>query len=252
MATARSTPTQQSYAELQHAYDFFNQALYEDCLPGCLITLQREKATCGYFSQNRFANLDGQLVDEIALNPVYFAVVPLIETLQTLVHEMAHLWQHHFGKPGRGRYHNEEWGTKMEAIGLMPSHTGRPGGKRLGDHMADYAIEGGKFLAVCKELITQDYKISWYDRFPSAQQINIGQSSHSMQLSAAVGGGSTPSQMEVVKASLIVREISNDSVVEKKSNRTKYSCTCLSSIWGKPGLQVQCLVCNSRFEAQQS
>ena len=98
-----STPTAQNYTELQRAYDHFNQALFESALPACLITLQREKRTCGYFSHQRFADLDGRTTDEIALNPAYFAVVPLVETMQTLVHEMVHLWQAHFGKPGRGR-----------------------------------------------------------------------------------------------------------------------------------------------------
>jgi len=138
-----STPTAQNYAELQTAYDHFNQALFDGALPTCLITLQREKRTCGYFSSQRFADLDGRTTDEIALNPAYFAVVPLVETMQTLVHEMAHLWQSHFGSPGRSRYHNGEWADKMEAIGLMPSSTGKPGGRRTGDRMADYAIEGG-------------------------------------------------------------------------------------------------------------
>lgn len=156
---ARSQPTPQAYAELQLAYDHFNGALFGGQLPGCLITLQREKRTYGYFSRNRFANLDGQLTDEIALNPCYFAVVPLVETMQTLVHEMVHQWQALFGKPGRGRYHNDQWADKMESIGLMPSSTGRPGGKRTGDHMADYAIEGGRFLQACQALVPDSCRV---------------------------------------------------------------------------------------------
>jgi hypothetical protein len=86
-ATLRA-PTPQTYHELQWAYDHFNRALFDGRLPACLITLQREKATCGYFSFKRFAHADGQITDEIALNPSYFAVVPLAETLATLVHEI--------------------------------------------------------------------------------------------------------------------------------------------------------------------
>jgi len=26
---------------------------------------------------------------------------------------MAHLWQHHHGKPSRAAYHNREWASKM-------------------------------------------------------------------------------------------------------------------------------------------
>ena len=47
-------PTQETYDELQRAYEFFNQRLFESALPPCLITLQREKRTYGYFSNGRF------------------------------------------------------------------------------------------------------------------------------------------------------------------------------------------------------
>jgi len=93
-------------------------------------------------------------------HPSYFAVVPLLEVLQTLVHEMVHAWQFHFGKPGRRGYHNKEWADKMEAIGLMPSSTGKPGGARTGEKMADYAIPGGLFMQATDKLLTQDFKIS--------------------------------------------------------------------------------------------
>ncbi len=54
------------------------------------------------------------MTDEIAMNPSYFGVVPLLEILQTLVHEMAHAWQFHFGEPGRRGYHNKEWADKWK------------------------------------------------------------------------------------------------------------------------------------------
>ncbi|PKO78250.1 MAG: sprT domain-containing protein [Betaproteobacteria bacterium HGW-Betaproteobacteria-15] len=245
--TSTQSPTAQNYAELQRAYDHFNRVLFQDKLPACLITLQREKRTCGYFSQERFADLDGRTTDEIALNPAYFAVVPLVETMQTLVHEMAHQWQFHFGKPGRGRYHNDEWAARMEALGLMPSSTGKPGGKRTGDHMADYAIEGGDFLQACAELITHDFRLSWYDRFPGEALVAAGQQSEGMRLSAAVGGGSTPAQSENVKTHLVVRPTVASAAVANKSNRAKYSCACSQSVWGKPGLRLRCELCESSF-----
>ncbi|MBJ3115000.1 SprT-like domain-containing protein, partial [Salmonella enterica subsp. enterica serovar Typhimurium] len=136
-----------------------------------LLHLQREKQTYGYFSPERFVNSQGTRTDEIAMNPAYFAVCPPEEIMQTLCHEMCHLWQHHFGKPGRRGYHNKEWADFMEAIGLMPSSTGAPGGARTGDKMADYAIEGGRFLEAYESLMTDDYRISWMDRFPSREKL---------------------------------------------------------------------------------
>jgi hypothetical protein len=58
---------------------------------------------------------------------------------------MAHLWQHHYGTPSRGRYHNAEWAAKMKAVGLIPSHTGRPGGRETGQKMSHYIEEGGPY-----------------------------------------------------------------------------------------------------------
>lgn len=252
---ARTQPTPQAYAELQLAYDHFNDELFAGQLPGCLITLQREKRTCGYFSRSRFANLEGQLTDEIALNPCYFAVVPLVETMQTLVHEMVHQWQAHFGKPGRGRYHNDEWSDKMQSIGLMPSSTGRPGGKRTGDHMADYAMEDGRFLQACQVLVTDAFQISWYDRFPAEEHVQAGLDTHAVNLSAAVGGGHAPAASLPVAASLVVASAAVRSVASlapDKSNRVKYSCSCGINVWGKPALRLQCLECWDLFKPASS
>lgn len=74
-------PTATTYEELRRAFDFFNDKLFDGSLPPCLLTLQREKRTYGYFSAGRFGTRRGDTTDEIALNPEYFAVVPVIETL---------------------------------------------------------------------------------------------------------------------------------------------------------------------------
>ncbi|MEN2388089.1 SprT-like domain-containing protein [Comamonas sp. A7-5] len=255
----RLAPTQETYNELQKAYDHFNEQLFDGQLPNCLITLQREKRTVGYFSAARFATVDGSTTDEIAMNPTYFAVVPIIETLQTQVHEMTHLWQHHFGKPGRGRYHNEEWASKMESIGLMPSSTGQPGGARTGDCMADYAVEGGRFLAACQELLTAKFKLSWYDRFPSADHVRAGQASMANHIQGIEGTkppmASIPALAEVVKPTgqafaAVAGETAAPIALTNKSNRVKYCCSgCKDtiSVWGKPGLKLVCGECLQGF-----
>jgi len=258
-----AAPTHQTYSELQQAYDHFNEALFDGKLPHCLITLQREKRTVGYFSAARFASLEGATTDEIAINPSYFAVVPLVETMQTLVHEMAHLWQQHFGQPGRGRYHNEEWAQKMESIGLMPSSTGQPGGRRTGDMMADYPITGGRFLAACESLLTSDFSLSWYDRFPAVEHLLLGQSTVSSQLEG-VSGTSAPIKNNPALAGAVQpggssRKPVTDAgtgegssiqeQVPNKSNRIKYSCPLCPkiSVWGKPSLRIVCGDCGQKF-----
>src|SRR5262249_14968218 len=132
-----ATPTRRTYTSLDAAYDYFNRKLFAGQLPPCLITMQRHKGAYGYFSGQRFASLDDpkEVTDEIALNPATFGSRTPPEILSTLVHEMVHLWQHHFGKPSRRTYHNKEWAAKMKAVGLVPSDSGEPGGKETGQHM---------------------------------------------------------------------------------------------------------------------
>ncbi len=215
-------PTVEAYAELQQAFDHYNATLFGGSIPACLITMQREKRSYGYFSAARFVHRhDKTKVDEIAINPAFFAVVPLLEILQTLAHEMAHAWQYHHGKPGRRGYHNREWAAKMEAIGLVPSSTGKPGGKRTGEKMADYAIEGGPFLAATADLLASGFGISWLDRFP------------------AVSLGSASSDRPEADGELA--DLIEPAGPSNRSNRVKYRCpACGAQVWGKPSLVVLC------------
>jgi len=139
----RRKTTAVTYNGLNEAYAFFNACLFKGDLPNCLITLQRKSKAYGYFAGDRFGSRDGDVVtDEIALNPSHFRVRSTEEVLSTLVHEMAHLWQHRFGKPSRSNYHNKEWGDKMREIGLVPSSTGAPGGKATGQRVSHYIVPG--------------------------------------------------------------------------------------------------------------
>lgn len=238
-------PTAETFSELQKAYDHFNQALFDNKLPGCLLSLQRIKRTMGYFSSKRFTNANGRVIDEIAVNPEYFAVVPLLEVMQTLAHEMVHQWQHRHGQPGRARYHNKEWADKMEAIGLMPSDTGKPGGKRTGDCMADYPISEGKFLEACKSLLTKQFKIIWFDRYPprrtaTVEAVALDNDDH------VAGLDETEFTIPANSGTLALAEQNPD---ENKSHRKKYKCVkCRINLWGKPNLNVICGECNTQLE----
>ena len=254
-------PTTETYQEFQTAFDFFNAELFGDAMPHCLITLQRHTRSMGYYHAERFVSHDGMSrVDEIALNPTYFAVQTIENTLSTLVHEMVHLWQFHNATPSRTGYHNKEWAKRMEVIGLMPSHTGRAGGRKVGQQMDHYVIAGGPFSATCATLLTRDFRLSWFDRFTAPVP--------GWTLGAAVA---VVSSLEGLNA-LVTGEVEADAVGEAKdtdaapppgfsldtldsavisalqmpekarrSNRSKYRCpVCAAQVWGKPGLSVLC------------
>jgi len=277
-------PTKQNYDELSQAYDFFNQRLFGGALPGCLFTLQRHPRSMGYFGHARFVNRDDTKSDEIALNPEYFATRPVEDVLSTLVHEQVHQWQRHFGTPPRRSYHDQEFATKMEYIGLMPSATGTPGGKKTGEKMSHYIMADGPFIHACKALLQTSFVIVWYDRFP-VQMVKEYEFAAAMTVSVPMASGAMPAdpmlvanQEEGETLAAVQESPASETVVPlyspppidvgldverpqsaglsgvgprkaDASNRTKYVCGCKTNIWGRPGLGIRCEVCNTRFAA---
>jgi hypothetical protein len=148
------------YADWNAAYRHFNERLFDGALPEVVFTLHRRANSRGYASQDRFVERDSaSRLHELAMNPDVFLERTDRESLSTLVHEQVHIWQFCFGKPGRGRYHNAEWADRMEALGLMPSDTGEPGGKRTGQRVTHYIIKGGPFDLAADELLTSGWMI---------------------------------------------------------------------------------------------
>ncbi|WP_394213489.1 SprT-like domain-containing protein [Enterovibrio calviensis] len=236
-------PTHQMYQGLNDAFDYFNAELFESSLPQCLITLQRKPNTHGYLSRNRFVNSTGEVVSELALNPEMFPLYPVSEILQTLAHEMCHLWQNEHGKPSRGGYHNKEWAAKMQEIGLMPSSTGKVGGAVTGQFMGDYIVDGGRFESALNQLITNEFKLAWYDRFPPKKSI---ESSGTTVLNALMSSISAANPKQSKLNDLTKEESITPS--ERPQTRYKFTCPkCNSNLWGKPSLNVLCVDCDMHF-----
>jgi len=277
----KNLPTKQNYDELSDAYDFFNRRLFGGELPGCLFTLQRKSRSMGYFSFERFVSRDDTKSDEIALNPEYFATRPVEDVLSTLVHEQVHQWQRRFGTPPRRGYHDQEFATKMQAVGLMPSNTGTPGGKTTGEKMSHYIMADGPFIHACKELLQTSFVIVWYDRYPVqmareyefAAETTVAVAQAGALAADATGSGEMEAAMPTVTKAAgsaavvplysappidggldVERPQSGGSggMMGKKSdasNRMKYVCGCKINLWGKPGLRIRCEACNTRFAA---
>lgn len=223
-------PTYQIYAELQLAYDHFNKGLFSGELPECILLLDnKERRVLGYFASERFVNDIGIKCDIIAMNPMHFANPnrQIVGVLQTIVHEMCHLWQHHFGKNISLKvYHNKEWAIKMESVGLMPSKTGKPYGSKTGQQMMDYPVENGLFMQYCQTLLTPGYQLSWRDRFTMNETGLVATISLNNIDDVEIELPSTPN----------------------RSNRIKYTCpACKSNVWGKQSLNIVCVDCDEQF-----
>lgn len=212
--------TGQEYTALEHAYDWFNVQLFGSTLPPCLLTLHRKAHSRGYFARERFAHrMDAHgTADELALNPDTFGGRSDKEILSTLMHEMVHCWQRHFGTPGRGGYHNREWAAKMRAIGLMPSDTGTAGGKQTGQCMTHYILPDGPFDQTAEALLTTGFCLHWQSGPLGLQH-------------------EPPSVLGPQRRSL--------------RSKTKYRCpACGQNAWAKPTASLLCGVCRCPMTPQ--
>ena len=244
----KDEPTTELYQSLQKAYDYFNMALFDESLPKVIFTTQRKKSVMGCFSQERWLSKKGNFCHEISINPSYVARSSLIELLQTLVHEMTHCWQQEYGKKGRRGYHNKEWATKMETIGLMPSATGQIGGKKTGEKMNDYPIANGLFIEACRNLLTTGFTLSWVDRFSikHAPTLLLTESTMSPEIKAL-------ELDEELTDILLNTEIDEDMLLPvndvKGKVKSRYSCPdCKINVWGKLGLDLSCNHCKKTLE----
>jgi predicted SprT family Zn-dependent metalloprotease len=201
--------TSKQFTHFDKLFAYYNKELFNGNLKDCMIITNRKKKACGSFSPCRWKNKlieKENEIHEITINP---------DTLdgpdevwhQTLIHEMVHLWQRDFGNISRAGYHNKQWADKMEEIGLMPSNTGKEGGKKTGQRMSDYIISGGLFIKAYQRL--KDKHLEY---------------------------ATNPVLFDEKKIT-----------EKKSRSKTKYTCPCGNNVWGKPGLFITCNNCNQLY-----
>lgn len=147
--------TQDFYDKMQYAYDYFNEKLFNNELPQCMITLQRKNGAYGYYKKNAFTNSKNENIAEIALNPNEFNR-PIKDILSTLVHEQAHLLHDIRGYVSRRGFHSKNWCEIMKDVGLQPVNckdgqdcdTG-------GAKMTHRILEGDIFDSICDDLLKE-------------------------------------------------------------------------------------------------
>lgn len=218
------TPTDQPQA-LYGAYTYFNETLFGNQLPECILNFSRKRNTQGFLAPYHWRKRDSNDHDthELFLTSATLSRTP-IEMYSSLVHDMVHLWQLVFGHPSRNGYHNREWAEKMKEVGLMPSDTGEPRGKETGQQMAHYIIEGGQyeraFQAIPQNLILPFISIEG-------------------DLMNGENGG-IQTENEHTKKRLKLRPLSQ--------KKTSYECPkCQVKVWGRPNLHIRCETCQELF-----
>jgi len=229
-------PTIHQYDKYQKLYDYYNESLFKNELPNCILVLSRNSSLkCGYFYSNRWRDEKGNKTHEISLNPNYLAAATDIDVCQTLVHEMCHLWQQVFGKPSRAGYHNTEWGDKMKMVGLMPSNTGEPGGRQTGQQMADYPINNGNFQQA-------------FDKMPADLLFPFKSSNEYLELITHLIATAEGDTIMLDGATIPIAEIPLIPSPPKRRNKVKYTCyKCGANAWGKPELEITCGNCLKEY-----
>lgn len=211
------TPTQ--FEAFQTMFDHFNRELFDGKLPQVILNFSRHSGALGFFAPQRWIGATPDVkAHEISLNPEYLRTRTPAQVASTLVHEMAHLWQSEFGQPSRNGYHNQEWATKMQRVGLTPTDTGAPGGKMTGQRMTHYITPGGVFEASFARLVQSQFP--WQ---------HIAKPSAAPTIPKVPGGDD---------------DDGDDGSSPKPSAKTKikYTCPiCRMNVWGKPGLAVGCV-----------
>jgi hypothetical protein len=221
---AETNPTDFNYSVWRLAYDYFNIRLFSNALAGCIITFQRRRNAYGFYAGSRFETPDQNIrADEIALNPGHFAGRTPREVLSTLAHEMAHQHQWHFGKRKPRGYHDKEWARLMIDIGLVPSDTGKPGGKATGRRVSHFIRDDGPFDRVCADLLNSGFRIPF------------------VETDAIKRDGASGEDDELRKKK-----------AESKSRYTCPNCHPLIHVWGKPGLHIVRGECDARFEMDKA
>lgn len=240
-----ASPTESFYTSLQSAFDHFNQHLFTGTLPPCLITLRSASRVYGYHHAHRFVSPDGQEIDELGLHPGFFTLRPVEAVLATLVHEMTHHWQEHYGTPSKSNSHNKEWGTKMESLGLMPSSTGLPGGKRTGRTVSHYILPDGSFIGICRELIKQGFRLSWLDRHAPINPATL-EAHQTVLREAGLEVIMSPAPVNVLPEHIAGKPTLFGPAPKRASTRQKLTCPkCNIRAWVSPRAEILCGQCKT-------
>lgn len=232
---SNSTPmTMRVLEDLNFAKNFFNKCLFGGQLSDCALCFTRNPKAWGYFARERLQSLDGETSHEIALNAEGISLRSDRENLATLVHELVHQWRYELGpadKQGRRGatpgYHCTHWARKMEEVGLIPTSTGLPNGKKTGFRITHFILPGGPFDQAYEELQKAGFRIRWGERIEYAYPDVNGDD------------GESPFSRP--------QDIPGRSGKKRKS-RVRFMCpSCELKAYAKPSAKLRCDECDKRM-----
>ena len=133
-------------SQLEHIYNSLNADFFAGELPTPIITVQSKPGTMGHCSVSKIWQRKEDKTYELNIAAEVLNY-PIEETLDTLIHEMVHLYcrQHDIKEVSRGgKYHNKRFKAIAEEHGLTCVPCGQYGWNTTpGDNLVEYALNKG-------------------------------------------------------------------------------------------------------------
>lgn len=133
-------------SQLEHIYNSLNADFFAGELPMPIITVQSKPGTMGHCSVSKIWQRKDDKTYELNIAAEVLNY-PIEETLDTMLHEMVHLYcrQHDIKEVSRGgKYHNKRFKAIAEEHGLTCVPCGQYGWNTTpGDNLVEYALNKG-------------------------------------------------------------------------------------------------------------
>ena len=141
-----TTKMSRAVGQLEKIYSHLNEDFFEGTLPTPIITVQSRPGTMGHCSTARVWKRKDENTYELNIAAEVLDY-PIEETLDTMIHEMVHLYCRETGikEVSRGgKYHNGKFKEEAERRGLECYQSGAYGwNTKAGDNLIVYALGKG-------------------------------------------------------------------------------------------------------------
>lgn len=142
----QTTKMSRAVSQLEHIYNSLNYDFFDGALPTPIITVQSKPGTMGHCSVAKVWQRKDDKTYELNVAAEVLNY-PIEETLDTMLHEMVHLYcrENDIKEVSRGgRYHNGKFKEEAERRGLECYQCGAAGwNTRPSDRLVEYALTKG-------------------------------------------------------------------------------------------------------------
>lgn len=212
----QTTKMSRTVGQLEKMYNCLNVDFFDGELPVPIITVQSKPGTMGHCSVAKIWNRPGENTYELNIAAEVLSY-PIEETIDTMVHEMVHLYcrEHNIKDVSRGtQYHNGRFREEAERRGLTCVYVD----KRIGwnttpsDKLIEYAL-------------SKDWN-----------EIKINRGSIPFMVGGSLGTAGTPGTPGAQNGG------------KKPSSTRKLQCPCCkNSVRATKDVRIMCMDCNTQM-----